>query len=456
MRKVLLAILFIHFTSYLFSQPEEYLISPVGYYEGAVIRGNSVSLLTADIVAEGDSLVIETNVKEWTYYPPRKSTLSKNGSVVKFNSYFGQVTGVFDSLYGEIIGTISSASPSLDVHLKKVRKPPSLPVESIKDTLNLEDIKLPVEVLIPKGLNYPISAAIYVPGRGCRSANQSLNRAKILAQYGLATVVFDRRGYQSTGFDCNQTTIDMHASDLALVLDHVKTIPAIDSKKIGFVAGSYGAWVAQKASGLRTDQVAFIITTVGASTSVKQQQLDNAVYYTRERLGGDPRIIEQIQEYTLLEYDDKSNPQKVFSRMQDLLKEADKLGWRRILSKDDIPSSPEDLQNLWVRKNQYDPTLDLSNFKGPYLSVLAEKDRVVPPNENVSRLKSIFNKSQKTNYRIAVIPSAPHRMEHGNIVRDLGRIAQLRSNVYYFKFDRVVPGAMNEMITFLRDFGFIY
>ena len=426
-----------------------------GYYEGAIIKGNSLTLLTADFFEENDTLFVYNNIKEWTYYPDRRSVVTVDGTVLKFDSYYGEVTAVFDTVYSEMVGTITSASPTLEVHLKKVRRPPA-PDLSIKNHIvDVGDISLNAQIIIPQGYAQPLPCAIYVQGRGCRTMSRSINKAKVLAEYGIATVVYDKRGAPGTNFDCNETTMELHASDLVHIIEHIVKLDFIDPERIGLIGGSYGGWVAPRAAAKCETDIAFIVSTVGPATSVQQQQLDNAVYYTRELLGGDTSIIRQIQEYTLLEYE-TDDDEATFQKMQMLLQQAEANGWKRILSKTDIPASPDDLKNLWVRRNIYDPADDLKSFRGAFLSILGEKDRVVPWRENSACFKQLFSKAGKTNYKIVVIPAAPHRLEHGNVLRDFGRVRQLRSYSSYFKFDRVVPGVINEVVDFLKEEGILY
>ena len=428
--------------------------TPEGYYEGAIIKGNSVALLTAAFEQVNDTLFVDSNVKEWVYYPPKRSKVDMSNNVLTFDTYYGTATMVFDTVYTEMVGSIKTASPALEVHLKKVPRPahPALDIQEF--TVEADGANLKASIILPAGYARPLPCAIFVAGRGCRSRQSSLEKAKVLARYGMATVVFDKRGAKGTGFDCDQTTIDLHTNDLLQVIDQVAGFEEIDPKKIGLIGGSYGGWVAPRAAARSQHEMAFLISVVGAATSIQQQQLDNAVYYTKEKLGGDKIIIRQIQHYTLLEYDE-TNDEITFQKMMELLEEAEKNNWKGILSANDIPSSPQDLKGLWVRRNRYDPAEDLKSFKGPFLSLLGGQDRVVPWKENAATFESLFAEAGKTNYRIVVIPAAPHYLEHSNMVRDLGRIPKLRSHHYYFKFDRVVPGRMDEIVVFLREYDLL-
>jgi fermentation-respiration switch protein FrsA (DUF1100 family) len=60
--------------------------------------------------------------------------------------------------------------------------------------------------------------------------------------------------------------------------------------------------------------------------------------------------------------------------------------WIDVLEEDDMPSSPAKLDELWVRRNDYDPAEDIKAFKGPFLSILGGDDYVVPYRENRDQL----------------------------------------------------------------------
>ena len=145
-----------------------------------------------------------------------------------------------------------------------------------------------------------------------------LEKAKRLAQYGMAAVVFDKRGAAQRQFDCDKTTIDSHTDDLLRIIEEVARLAEVDPDRIGLIGGSYGGWVAPRAAARSKHTIAFIISVVGPSTSVKKQQLDNAVYFAKEQFKGNQMIVDQIQSYTLLEYE-INNDEETFKKMMELL-----------------------------------------------------------------------------------------------------------------------------------------
>lgn len=425
-----------------------------GYYEGAVIRGNSVSLLTADLTMVNDTLFASCNVKEWTWYEPVRTAVIQDGNVLRFGTHYGMVTMVYDSAYGEMIGTLTGGNPPMQVHFKKVRRPLTPTIEVRELQVDCGDIALPATLYLPEAFQRPLACAIFIHGRGNPTRANFRQRAKILAGYGIATLIYDKRGAEGTGYDYGITTIGQHTDDLLYALDLAARVPEINPEKIGFIGSSFGGWLAPKAAAQSPREVAFIISLVGSSTSVQQQQLDASASYVRDILKAKEELILEVQEYTDLMYDESDTDQN-FYRMKVLLQSAERTGWLPVLDDDDLIDNKEDMKALWVRRNRYDPAQDLQSFQGPFLSILGEKDWVVPYRENSLRFEALFSEAGKKNYRIAVIPSAPHWLEHGNVLRDLGWISSLSSTHYYYKFDRVVPGVMDEMVVFLREYDFL-
>jgi hypothetical protein len=108
-----------------------------GYWSGAFIRnGNSVQLINVTFYVEKDTLYSSTEIEEWTYYKPTISMVKEEGSVVRFNTPYGEVALVRDSAYAEMVGDCNFAN----VHLKKALRPPVRKIEYLDKKFDLGDI----------------------------------------------------------------------------------------------------------------------------------------------------------------------------------------------------------------------------------------------------------------------------------------------------------------------------
>ena len=100
----------------------------------------------------------------------------------------------------------------------------------------------------------------------------------------------------------------------------------IDAQQIGVLGSSAGGWVAPRAAVRSEIPVAFVITLVGAATSVQEQQSDNARYITTQR-GLSEEDSRNAQRYVELMFNDVADPETQFAEMQTLIAHAEETGW---------------------------------------------------------------------------------------------------------------------------------
>ena len=433
-------------------QPDKSL---VGYWSGAMIRsGNSVQNMTAEIYEEGDSLVIGVSIPDWVYYPPKESAfIFEKGSVVTFDTYYGEATMVLDSTYLEMTGTISDSNPPYQFHLKKSLKPFSPNVLSKDIAITNEGADVGGTLYYKEGIDKLMAGAVIVHGRGCGTRQWKKTRAIKLAEYGIAAFVYDKRGSESSGFPCEEATHNQNVSDVSAIVKKLSNEPLIDKNKIGLVSYSAGGWIAPHVAQVSDVPIAFLITLVGPTTSVKQQQLDGLEAFLEEA-GFDEEAINEAKAYTELMFT-KNDYATAHKKMQELLTKAKEKGWDQWLVEDDYADSPEEIKQMWVQRFSYDPAEAIKLFEGPYLAVFAEKDPVVPYQKQIERLKLLKTEQPALNVSTKIIPSAYHSMEHGPEVRDLGRDALYNQPSYYYKYDRVAYGAIGYTVNFLEKNNFL-
>ncbi|WP_368407547.1 dienelactone hydrolase family protein [Chryseobacterium gilvum] len=64
---------------------------------------------------------------------------------------------------------------------------------------------------------------------------------------------------------------------------------------------------------------------------------------------------------------------------------------------------------LWWRKNKYDPKEALSAIKCPVLSIFGEKDVLVPPAENQTKMENYLTKAG-VDHKLITIKGCGHNM----------------------------------------------
>lgn len=419
----------------------------LGHWSGNFIRqGNSTQSFTLDIARGDTGLVASMTITDWIGYVPTESVLSVTDDVASFDSPYGRIAVVLDAQFGEMIGSCGFAQ----VHLKRSVPPARPALVRTAHTFDLGDVRVSGTVVRPPGKG-PFTTVVLVQGRGCGTQAGWQRMPEEYAQRGLAVVTYDKRGGVGDARDCDRVTIATHAADLARVVDQVAAMPG--TGKVGLIAESAGGWAAYQAAAMRPKRVGFLVTIAAPATSVREQQLDCATYFVRDELGLDERSVQEAQRYTELQYGaDRST---VYSGLRALLDSARTHGWIDVLDASDIPKDEASVDDLWARRNVYDPTADLRAFRGPFLALLGEADNIVPWRENGARFEELFAANGTTHQEVMVFSAMGHGKEHGHRLRDLGYSPEMNAWNTYFKFDRVDPRPLERTMDFLARHGFL-
>jgi pimeloyl-ACP methyl ester carboxylesterase len=424
----------------------------VGLWKGAIIRtSNSVQVIDVEIAERGDSLIGSFRSEDWPYLEPQAFSVQVADVVLQMGTPYGDATLFLDTVYQEMIGTIGTAIPPLNIHLKRSVKDRMLPIDREELRFQNNGLAYAGDLYLPRGGKAKKPCIVIVSGRGCspRSATEEL--ARFFARQGMAAFAFDERGSEPTGVPCERITQDMDIADLTLFVDRLKKDPRLDKSRIGVFTSSAGAWTADGAS-LRTE-LAFMIQFVGPATSIKEQQLDGLRAFAANE-SFDPDHLKEAIRYTELLYSPTiSEPE--YNELEELLGKAKEHGWIDWLEDSDIPASKAAFGDLWVQRYRSDPSEALKVFKGPFLSLFGENDPVVPFKIQTNRLDSLFAVSGKKNYEIHVIRNGTHDLDQSSGVRTFSYIEAVGSSPYYYKFYRTGVFPLLHATDFLKRYGFL-
>jgi pimeloyl-ACP methyl ester carboxylesterase len=137
----------------------------------------------------------------------------------------------------------------------------------------LAGVKLAGTLTLPEGPG-PFPAVILIAGSGKNDRNETpfghfLLLSDYLTKRGFAVLRADKRGVgESTGNYRSATSMDF-AQDIEAGINFLKTIPEINSEKIGLIGHSEGAVIAPIIAS-RNDKVAFIVMMGGVGISGEQ------------------------------------------------------------------------------------------------------------------------------------------------------------------------------------------
>lgn len=428
----------------------------LGFWQGAYVRSDSVQLINAQFLrddATGD-LLLRVEVPEWMYYgwlAPKKVTIEDDGRF-SFDGFYGRTLLAHDAQFGELIGQSGSLSPSVTLHLK--RSLPPVPDGRRRVDLQFtsgDGANVGASLVLPAG-DGPHPVIVLFGGRGCTTRQAQIPRARMLAKYGIAALALDKRGRGETEGACETSTFDQLVMDGLAAVKHLGARDDIDASRIAVYGGSAGAWVATRVAATSEIPIAAVMTFVGPSTSVEEQQRDNCRLICDELDLSDDDRAKSTRYLDLMFNDLLPTPEAQFEEMMALKAHAEATGWDDFFAPTDIPDSPAGIERLWVRRFQYDPADDLRTLTCPILWVLGGTDTVVPAQKNADRLRALYGGSSD-DLHIRIVEGLGHGSEHPDMWRTIrpGGPETRSEPVTYMKFDKVDWQASVPMLDFARD-----
>ena len=418
----------------------------VGHWRGSFIKVNSSQDFQVRFYEKDGQLQSLQIMEEW--HPQFGEFVLPvtidSTNLITFRTGIGAARMRLDTAALELNGTLTDQTPTTYVHLKKIPDPPTptYTVEAVR--MRSGNDTLGGYVHRPK---YAPSrtAIIIVGGRGCWTGSPKFDLyAKLLRDYNVTVLAYDKRGTGQSSGDCATATLDDLAEDVVTIRDYLRRVYP-DLQHIGALGSSAGGWVVARAAELT--ELDFLITVVGPATSVRDQQLQSMDYGLREyKLPANSR--DDLRAYTELMLDAPVTPDN-FARMQALLKNAKVAGWDQLLDDTDVPADVDAMDQLWVRRHAYDPARSWRQFDGPVLAVFGERDWIVPLRENTERLRSFFPNGRTDQLHIVIAPEGGHSTEAPD------QWVKLTDDHRYYRFFRVSPVLSIEVIQFLRKWNYM-
>lgn len=426
-----------------FAQNSEELLP--GYWKGAFIKGNGAQLMEVIFSNGQEGIKALQTVEEWHPFYGEFEVDVKIDSVgkINFSTGYGEAKMVLDTNNLELHGAIEGGNPTMYLHLKKTSPNPKLDRKIEEVNFQSGDIKLNGFLHQPQ-FRESKTAIVLVDGRGCYENNKKYNLyGKILTQYGITVLAYNKRGSGKSEGDCATATIDDLSGDVVAAYEFLKNHPA-NFEKIGVIGGSAGGWTMAKAE--ETVDFDFMIGVVGPSTSVYDQQIQSLIAGAK-LFELEPSAIDHAIAYTKLLFAEKPT-KKTHQQMKDLLSIAGEEGWYDLLDDTDVAETYQDIPSLWVRRHNYDPAEVWKNYDRPVLAIYGSKDWIVPQEENIAAFKKYFE-GREDLLKTVVAHDADHGMAVGTEWEDLA------DGHSYRRFYRISPHLQIEIVRFLTDLNLI-
>ena len=413
-----------------------------GHWQGALIREGAVQVIFVDFLKEGAGLTARIETPDLVISEPPPITATFQDGKVQFSAPFGKATLSLDGPMGEMLGTVGETNPPIQIHLKRAFKPAGIPFNTVDVQFRNGDVTLAGTLVTPATAG-PHPAVIRIHGRGKSTRNDFRGLARILAQRGIASLIYDKRGVGASTGDHDKSGMYDFAGDALAAVEFLATRPEIDRQQIGLHGNSAGGWVAAIVANRTKVPLAFIINNVGPADSVRDQQIHVAEYSMRQS-GIDfsvPEYAAAREHMGLVQTFAYTG--KGWEVLRASVEKAKPTRWARFV---DLPESETYEDIIWVRLNQYDPGPDLRKIKVPFLALYGGSDYVVPPEENVKKLERYLTEAGNRDFKVVTFPGADHGLTIPSQSRRIGGEGQDKS---YWLWRKRAPGAVETTVDWL-------
>lgn len=414
-----------------------------GHWQGALIREGTVQIILVDTFREAGALKIRIETPDLVTGEPRTLPATFENNRLQFDTGLGKFSLILDAAMGEMIGTVGEVAPPIRIHLKRAFRPTEVPVRTEDVQFRNGAVTLAGTMVLPATPG-PYPAVVWIHGRGKSTRAEFRGFARILAQRGVASLIYDKRGAGTSTGDHERSGMYDFAGDAQAAVEFVATRPEIDRKRVGIYGNSAGGWMAAIVANRTKVPLAFIITAVGPADSVRDQQLHVAEYnmrqsgidFTPDEYAAAAAHMNLVQDFAYTH--------NGWAELAASTARAKTTRWARFV---DLPEteSYEDIQ--WVRLNQYDPGPDLKKIKVPFLALYGGIDYVVHPDANVKKLERYLTEAGNPDFKIVSFPGA----DHGLTIPPQVHRADGVPDLTYWLWRKRAPGAVELTIEWLLE-----
>jgi pimeloyl-ACP methyl ester carboxylesterase len=352
--------------------------------------------------------------------------LTRDGLTLKLE--LTAVGAVFDGKIAADLKTISGTftqgghiiplalSPTKETAQRERRSRPQNPVkpypyreEEVSYDNTVQDVHLAATITIPPGSG-PFPAVLLITGSGPQDRDETLPfqhkpflvLADYLTRHGIVVLRADDRGVgKSSGNFAAATTADF-ATDSEAGIAYLKKRPEVNVHKLGLIGHSEGGVVAPMVAARNAD-VSFIVMMAGPG--VRGDEIIPAQLTAIMEAGGAGKQEAEkaaADERELLILAEREKDDAVIQRKIQELSNGR-------TSETQAEAQAKQIRSPWYQYFlHYDPATALARVKCPVLAINGEKDRQVPPNQNLPAIRKALELGGNTHFEVDELPGLNH------------------------------------------------
>jgi hypothetical protein len=254
----------------------------------------------------------------------------------------------------------------------------------------------------------PAVVAVHPASEAERTSSFYGHLTSELPRYGIAALLFDRRGSGDSEGDFETADFEDLAGDVISAVEYLQSQPDIDKNRVGLHGTSQGAWIAPIAAARKPD-IACIVAVSGSGVS-PADQMNYGVAFNLEKDGFDQAVVRKAIELRNLVnqyFRGRVSREEAAAHLRQFEHEP----WYEQAYLYPNAELPVDIrQSKWHYEMDYEPLSVWNRVTQPTLFLFAEVDAWVPVGQSMLNYKNAT--SHLRDVTVRQIRGADHLMRN--------------------------------------------
>lgn len=247
------------------------------------------------------------------------------------------------------------------------------------------------------------AAVVFLHGSGPQPRDSNRFAAHALAEQGIASMIYDKRGVGDSEGELTGVTFDDLAADAIAIAEMLRRQPGISA--VGFFGHSQGGWIAPLA-GAQWAHTAFVITSAGPAVPPSRETQWDVVRRLRNASASKEA---EAQARHIIQLWHEGVRSGTWSAFDQALSAAEDEPWFTIADFSVFSNRPgEAFMHSYRAFMDYDPIPALSSLTAPMLAILAPEDESIDAMETESILRALSDSGY--DIRLKIYPGYDHSM----------------------------------------------
>jgi pimeloyl-ACP methyl ester carboxylesterase len=373
-----------------------------GHWEGVMVREGAELTVSFDFSNAASGLKASFNsptqralgipLRNVSYIAPKVHLeLVGDATTIVFDGELSADTMTGQFREGAAQGTFS---------LRRVEsRPPTFKQEEV--SVRNGDVTLSGTLLLPLN-KAACSAVIFLHGSGAEGRFASRFLAEHLTRYGIAALIYDKRGVgQSTG-DWKASDLNNLAEDAIAAIAFLRQRKEINPNQIGVYGHSQGGMIAPLVAS-RSKDVAFVISGAGSALPLHEAEVNSIVNQVRAQgISGN-----ELSEATVFikMFVNVLRTGQGWEQFDAVTEKVRQTKWYPMLH---VPPKDNWFWSYYRRIADYNAADYWGKVKVPVLLIYGERDMYVPVAQSISNIERALNRAGNKDYTVIMLPRASH------------------------------------------------